>query len=106
MWCDIKEAIHQAAEQPVQKVKKKNKNPWLSEKAIDLADLRREIKCTSAKDKIQKLNGMFQRQARLDTEAYMKDMCIELEHNTIGKTREFFKRVNEIFGKFLRKLAK
>ena len=61
--------------------------------AIDIADKRREAKKGQAHpDEVRRLNAEFQRQATKDKE-------IEGE-NRKGKTRDLFKKIREITGKY------
>ena len=45
------------------------------------------------------MNAEFQRIARRDKKAFLSDQCKEIqENNTIGKTRDLFKKIREIKG--------
>ena len=47
------------------------------------------------------LNAEFQRIARRDKKAPLKEQCKEVqENNTMGKTRDFFKNIGDIEGIF------
>ena len=52
-------------------------------------------------DEVRKLNAEFQRQARKDKEDYLNSVCKEIEdENRKGKTRDLFKKICELTGKF------
>ena len=43
---------------------------WLSEKALQIAEKRREVKCKGEKERYKHLNAEFQRIARKDKKAF------------------------------------
>ena len=66
-----------------------------------MAKKRREVKGKGEKERYKHLNAEFQRIARRDKKAFFSDQCKEIEeNNTMGKTRDLFKKIrdsNEIF---------
>ena len=46
------------------------------------------------------LNAEFQRIAKRDEKAFLNNQCKEKENDTIGKTRDLFKKTGEIKGTF------
>ena len=55
---------------------------------------RREAKSKVEKERYKHLNAEFQSIARRDKKAFLSDHCKEIEeNNTIGKTRDFFKKI-------------
>ena len=49
------------------------------------------------KERYKHMNAEFQRTARRDKKAFLSDQCKEIEeNNTMGKTRDLFKRKSEI----------
>ena len=66
---------------------------WLSEKALQIAEKRREVKCKGEKERYIHLNAEFQRIARRDKKAFLSDQCKEIqENNRMGKTRDLLKK--------------
>ena len=64
---------------------------WMSEKALQIADRRREAKDKGEKERCIHLNAEFQRIARRDKKAFLSDQCKEIEENNrLGKTRDLF----------------
>ncbi|CAF1583727.1 unnamed protein product [Didymodactylos carnosus] len=56
------------------------------------------------KQTFTKLNAFFQRQARKDKERYLKEECQKIEEdNQKGRTRDLFKKIREVKGKFTSK---
>ena len=60
---------------------------------------RREVKSKGEKEKYTHLEAEFQRRARRDKKAFISDQCKEIEeNNSIGKTRDFFKKIRDTKG--------
>ena len=85
----------------IPKKKKCKKAKWLSEEALQIAVKRREVKSKGEKERYTHLNAEFQRIARRDKKAFLRDQCKEIEENNrIGKTRDLFKKIRDIKGTF------
>ena len=63
------------------KVKKQNGFFKRSEKALQRAVKRREVKSKGEKERYKHLNGEFQRIARRDKKAFLSDQCKEIRGN-------------------------
>ena len=69
------------------------------------------MKITEAKSKGEKkrytlLNAEFQRIARRDKKAFLRDQCKEIEENSrMGKTRDLFKKIRDTKGTFHAKMG-
>ena len=58
----------------------------MSEEALQIAVKRREAKSQGEKERYSYLNAEFQRIARRDKKAFLRDQCKEIEENSrIGK---------------------
>ena len=55
------------------------KEKWLSEEALQIAEKRREAKGKGEKERYTHLNAEFQRTARRDKKACLSDQCKEIE---------------------------
>ena len=74
--------------------KKSKKAKWLSDEALQIAEIRREAKGKREKERYKHLNAEFQRIARRDKKAFLSDQCKEIEENNkTGKTRDLFKKI-------------
>ena len=74
--------------------KKSKKARWLSEKAFQIAEKRRELKGKREKERYVQVNADFQRTARRDKKAFLSDQCKEIEENNrMGKNRDLFKKI-------------
>ena len=73
----------------------------MSEKALQIAEKRREAKGKGEKGRYTHLNAELQRIARRDKKASLSDQCKEIEENSImGKTRDLFKKIRDTKGTF------
>ena len=67
---------------------------------------RREAKSKGVKERYTHLNAEFQRIARRDKKAFLSDQCEEIEeNNTMGKTRDLFKKIRDTKGTFHAKIG-
>ena len=67
---------------------------WLSEKALEIDEKRREAKSKGEKERYTHLNTEFQRIARRNKKAFLSDECKEIEENKrMEKTRDFFEKL-------------
>ena len=64
------------------------------------------MKSKGEKERYTHLNAEFQRIARRDKKAYLSDQCKEVEeNNTMGKTRDLFKKIRDTKGIFHAKMG-
>ena len=78
----------------------------MSEEALQIAVKRREAKGRGEKERYTHLNAEFQRIARRDKKAFLRDQCKEIEENNrMGKTRELFEKIRDNKGTFHAKLG-
>ena len=70
------------------------KAKWLSEKALQTAEKKREAKGKREKERYTHLNTEFQRIARREKKAFLSDQCKEIEENNrMGKTRDLLRKL-------------
>ena len=68
----------------------------MPEKALQIAEKRREGKGKGEKGRQTHMNAEFQRIARKDKKAFLSDQCKEIEENNrMGKTRDIFKNIRD-----------
>ena len=78
----------------------------MSEKALQIAVNRREVKGKGEKERYVHLNAEFQRIARRDKKAFLSDQCKEIEENNrTGKTKDLFKKIRDSKGTFHAKMG-
>ena len=67
---------------------------------------RREVRCKGEKERYTHLNAEFQRIAMRDKKAFLSDQCKETEKiNTMGRTRDLFKKIRDTKGNFYAKMG-
>ena len=67
---------------------------------------RREVKGKGENERYTHLNAEFQGIARRGKKAFLSDQCKEIEeNNTMGKTRDLFKKIRDTGGAFLAKMG-
>ena len=93
-------------ERPSPRNRNGKKAKWLSEEALQIAVRRKEAKSKGEKERYKHLNAEFQRIARRDKKAFLRDQCKEIEEkNRMGKTRDLFKKIRDTKGKFYAKMG-
>ena len=96
LWTEIHDIVQEAVIKTIPKKKKCKKAKWLSEEALQIAERRREVKSKGEKERYTHLNAEFQRRARTDKKAFLRDQCKEVEENNrMGKTRDLFKQIRD-----------
>ena len=71
---------------------------------LQIAVKRRHVKSKGEKERYKHLNAEFQRIARRDKKAFLSDTCKEIEENNrMGKTRDYFKKIRDTKGTWLRR---
>ena len=82
------------------------KSKWLSGEALQISEKRRKVKSKGEKKRYKHLNAEFQRTARRDEKAFLKDQCKDTEENKrMGKTRDLFKKMRDTKGTFHAKMG-
>ena len=66
----------------------------MSDKALQIAEERRDAKGKGEKERFTHLNAEFQRIAQRDKKGFLSDQCKEIEENNrMRKTRDHFKKL-------------
>ena len=99
--------LQEVVNKTIPKKKKCNKAKWLSEKALQIAEKRREAKGKGEKERYTHLNIEFQRIAQRDKTAFLSDQCKEIEENNRkGKTRDSFNKISNTKRTFPARMGK
>ena len=107
LWMEVHNIVQEAVIKTIPKKKKLIKAKWLSEKALQIAEKRREVKGKGEKERYTHLNAEFQRTARRDKKTFLRDHCKEIEeNNTVGKTSDIIKKIRDTKGTFHAKMAR
>jgi len=81
LWTEAHDIVQETGIKTIPKKKKCKKAKWLSEKALEIAVKRREVKSKGEKERYTHLNAEFQRIARRDKKAFLSHQCKEIEEN-------------------------
>ena len=81
LWMEIRDIIQEAVIKTIPKKKKCRKAKCLSEEALKIAEKRREAKGKGEKERDTHLNEEFQRKARRDKKAFLRDQCKVIKEN-------------------------
>ena len=102
--CDI---VQETGIKTIPMEKKSKKAKWLSGEGLQIAVKRREVKSKGEKERYKHLNAEFQRIARRDKKAFLRDQCKEIEENNrMGKTRDLFKKIRNTREHFMQRWAR
>ena len=77
----------------------------MSEKALQIAEKRKEVKGKGEKERYTHLNAEFQRMARKDKKVLSEQSREIKENNRMGKTRDLFKKIRDTKGIFHAKMG-
>ena len=72
---EVLDTGQEAVIKTIHKKKKCKKAKWLSQKALQIAEKRREVKGKVEKERYIHLNAEFQRIAKRDKKAFLSDQC-------------------------------
>ena len=105
LWTEVRDFAQEAVIKTIPKKKKCKKAKWLCEEGSQIAGLKREAKGKGEKGRNTHLSAEFQRIARRDEKAFLRDQCKEIEkYNRMGKIRDLFKKIRDTEGRFHAKI--
>ena len=78
---EVHNTVQDTMTKTIPKKKKCKKAKWLSEKALQIAEERREAKSKGERERYTELNAEFQRIARRGKKAFFNEQCKEVEEN-------------------------
>ena len=106
LWTEVHDILQEIGIMTIPMEKKGKKAKRLSEEALQIAVKRREVKSKEEKERYKHLNAEFQRIARRDKKAFLRDQCKETEENNrMAKTRDLFKTIRDTKGTFHAKMG-
>ena len=106
LWMEVCDIVQETGIKTIPKKKKCKKSKWLCEETLQIAVKRREVKSKGEKERYKHLNAEFQRIARRDKKAFLRDQCKEIEENNrMGKTRDLFKKIGDTRDYFMKRWA-
>ena len=104
LWTQVRDTVQETGIKTIPKEKKCKKAKRLSEKALQIAERRREAKSKEEKERYTHLNAEFQRIARRDKKPSSVNNAKKQENNRMGKTRDLFKKIRDTKGTFHAKM--
>ena len=81
LWTEVHDIVQETGSKTITKKKKCKKAKWPSGEALQIAVKRREAKSKGEKERYKHLNAEFQRIARRDKKAFLRDQCKEIKEN-------------------------
>ena len=106
LWTEVHDPVQETGIKTIPREKKFKKAKWLSGEALQIAVKRREVKSKGEKERYKQLNAEFQRIARRDNKAFLKDSGKEIyERNRLEKTRDLFKKIRDTKETFHAKMS-
>ena len=75
LWTEVCDIVQETGIKTIPMEKKCKTAKWLSEEALQIAVKRREVKSQGEKERYKHLNAEFQRIARRDKRAFLRDQC-------------------------------
>ena len=103
LWMEVPDIAQEAEIKTIPKKKKCKQTKWLCEEALQTAMKRRERQRRSGR--LYPSERRFQRTARGDKRAFLRDQYKETEgNNRMGKTRDLFKKIRDTKGTFHAKM--
>ena len=77
----------------------------MSDKALQIAEKRREAKGKGEKERYTHLSAEFQRITKRDKKAFLSNQCKEIEENKrMGEIRDLFRKIRDTKGTFHAKM--
>ena len=106
LWTEVRDTAQEAVIKTIPNKKKCKNAKWLSEKALQTAVKRREVKSKGETERYTHLNVEFQTITRRDKNGFLSGQCKETEENNrMGKTRDLFKKIRDTKGTFHAKMG-
>ena len=105
LWTKVYDTVQETVIKTIPKKKKCKKAKWLSKEALQIPEERQDTTGKGEKERCTHLNAEFQRIARRNKKAILRNQCKEIEENSrMGKTRDLFKKIRNTKGTFQTKM--
>ena len=106
LWMEVHDIVQETGIKTIPMGKKCKKAELMSGEALQIAVKRREAKSRGEKERYKHLNAEFQRTARRDKKAFLRDQCKDIEENNrMGKIRDLFKKIRDTRAHFMQRWA-
>ena len=81
LWMEVHDIVQETGIKTIPMEKKVKKAKCLSKEALQITVKQREVKSKGENERYTHLNAEFQRIARRDKKAFLRDQCKEIEEN-------------------------
>ena len=81
LWMEVPDIVQETGIKTIPKKKKCTKAKWLSEEVLQIDVKKRGANSKGEKERYSHLNAEFQRIARRDKKAFLRNQCKEREEN-------------------------
>ena len=106
LWTEVCNIVQEAVTKTIPKEEKYKKVKRLSEKALQIAEERRETKHKGERKRPTQLTAVFQRIGKRNQKAFLNEQCKEIgENNRMGKISDLLKKTGTIKGTFYAKMG-
>ena len=97
LWSEVCKIVQETVTKTTPKKKKCKNAKKLSEETLQIGEERREGKGRGETERYIQPNAEFQKISRIDKKDFLNEQCKEIEeNNTMGKTRDLFKKIRDI----------
>ena len=103
LWNEVCDIVQETGIKTISNKKKCKKSKWLSEEALQIDMKRRKAKSKGEKERYTHLKAEFQRIARTDKKAFLRDQCKKIEKIIERERLEISLRKLEIPGEHFMK---
>ena len=79
LWTEVCDTVQEVVSKTIPKKKKCKKAKWLSEEVLQIPEKKREVKRKGEREKYTQLIAEFQRIARRDKNAFLREQGKEIE---------------------------
>ena len=79
LWTEVCNIVRETVTKTIPQIKKYKKANWLSKKALQIEEKRREAKSKGETQMYIQVNAEFHRQERRDKKAFLNEQCKEME---------------------------
>ena len=73
IWMEVRNVVGEAVTKTITEKKKCKEAKWLSEKALQIVEERREAKAKGERERYMQLQAKFKRKARRDKKAFLSE---------------------------------
>ena len=95
LWVEVLDIVQEAEIKTFPKKKRGKKAKWWSEKSLQIAEKRKDAKGKEVKERYTHFNVEFQRTARSDKKAFLRDQFLKYTlFNGMGKIKRIIKYIS------------